>query len=307
MALLYQLIRAVIHIRQLGVRRQLKVRMFASWLMVFLLKRYDATSRKCRLIGFEVNFCTYRMLAFLFNEIFIEQEYCFASDNARPYIIDCGSNIGMSILYFKLMYPQATILAFEPGEEAFSRLEVNIRNNHLRSVTLHKTALSSREGTLELYYDPDDPGCGIVSTRPDRLPRNSRTVQASRLSRYIDREVDLLKMDVEGAELEIIEELSNARKLHCIKQMVIEYHHHIPAKCDVLSQMLRLLENAGFGYQLGSHLKRPFQPERYQNVRIYAYQKQAIQEDTALGDCCSAHTTGSLARSDMSEISSACK
>ncbi|HKZ65867.1 MAG TPA: hypothetical protein VJ111_05915, partial [Chitinophagaceae bacterium] len=56
------------------------------------------------------------------NEMFKEKVYKFTSSKKNPYIIDCGSNIGMSILYFKSLYPEARILGFEADPYIFSFL-----------------------------------------------------------------------------------------------------------------------------------------------------------------------------------------
>jgi FkbM family methyltransferase len=269
---IYSLLKALLRIARLGVSRARKTRILASWFKVFVLKRYDSGQGMANLAGFKVSFCTYNALSFLFNEIFLEQEYFFVTENKTPYIVDCGSNIGLSVIYFKMMYPGSTILAFEPSEEAYACLEANVRNNRLDFVTLNKLALSNREGTIDFYCDPDDVGSPLMSTKQARLPKQKRTVQAALLSRYIDREVDFLKMDVEGAELEIMEELSRAGKLHYARQMVIEYHHHVARDSDVFSRLLRLLEEAGFGYQIGGYLGRPLRGRQVQDILVYAYQ-----------------------------------
>ncbi len=60
------------------------------------------------------------------NEIFVEEVYRFQSDTNTPLIIDCGSNIGLSIIYFKRLFPEAKIIGFEPDNEIFKILENNI-------------------------------------------------------------------------------------------------------------------------------------------------------------------------------------
>jgi len=57
--------------------------------------------------------------------------------------------------------------------------------------------------------------------------------------------------------------------------MAIEYHHHIVKDEDMLSVLLSTLEHAGFGYQLGGALPRPFERNQFQDVLIYAYRKTA--------------------------------
>src|SRR5438067_450203 len=70
----------------------------------------------------------------LWNEIFRVNQYVFSSKTDTPFIIDCGSHIGMSVLYFKRRCPQAQIIAFEPNPQTFQILERNIRQNHLQDV-----------------------------------------------------------------------------------------------------------------------------------------------------------------------------
>ena len=55
--------------------------------------------------------------------------------------------------------------------------------------------------------------------------------------------------------------------------MVIEYHHHIEPKEDNLSVILKILEDNGFGYQMISLTQRFPARETFQDILIYAYQK----------------------------------
>lgn len=246
-----------------------------TYFRVFLMHDYDSKKRIANIMGFKINFCTYNDLLYLFNEIFINQEYFFITKNKTPYIIDCGSNIGMSILYFKTLYPEASILAFEPNQEAFSCLENNVLKNSINKVLFYKKALSNKEGEIDFYYDQDILGSIVSSTKQERMPKQKMVVETSKLSSYINREVDFLKMDIEGAETEVIEELINMGKLNYVKQIVIEYHHHIVKDSDIFSKMLQLLENAGFGYQLESSIRRPLTSSEFQDIVIYAYNKNA--------------------------------
>lgn len=60
------------------------------------------------------------------NELFLDEVYRFNSNNNNPKIIDCGSNIGLSIIFFKRMYPNSEIIAFEPDNEIFNILKYNL-------------------------------------------------------------------------------------------------------------------------------------------------------------------------------------
>lgn len=272
---IYNLIATLLKVHRLGIDKRFKSKIRETWLKVFFLNRYDSQNRSANIVGFEVKFLDYETLSYLYREIFLDNEYYFSAENDNPYIIDCGSNIGMSIFYFKMLYPKSRILAFEPGEEPFLCLEENVKNNNLlNSVKVHKAALSNREGTVDLYYDPDNLGSLVMSTKQERMPKQRQSVEATLLSKRISEEVDFLKIDIEGAELEVIEELSNAGKLRHVKQMAIEYHHHIMRESDVFSRMLSVLEDAGFGYQIGSHLGRPLKRKQFQDILVYAYRKK---------------------------------
>ncbi len=274
MTKLADLFRSIRRLERSGLSNDMRRRILATYIRLSFLQKGDPINNIADVLGYKIKFCTFFGLSYLFEEIFISNEYHIVNLPKNAYIIDCGSNIGMSVLYFKILYPSSTVLAFEPDKDAFSCLEENIRVNNLQYTAPFNIALTDIEGPIDFFYDKDHPGFLRMSVKQDRMPKDKTTVRSSPLSHYIDKNVDLLKMDIEGSEQEVIQELSNSGKLHFVKQMIIEYHHHIAIDYDTLSVMLRQLENAGFGYQLQSSLMRPLQPKQFQDILIYAYQKQ---------------------------------
>jgi hypothetical protein len=105
------------------------------------------------------------------------------------------------------------------------------------------------------------------------MPKQRKEVKSTKLSHFINENVRFLKLDVEGSETEVIEELKKADKLRYIDQMVIEYHHHIYKNEDSLSRILLTLEDSNFGYQFDCQCSRPWKKNKYQDVLIYAYRK----------------------------------
>lgn len=258
----------------LAMGRNLRNRILSTWFKVFVLKKYDLKSRSADILGFKVKFFGFKQLSVLFNEIFISNEYYFKTEKENPYIIDCGSNIGMAVIYFKTLYPRSRIVAFEPGEEAFSCLEENVSNNSLEFIELNNAAVSGEEGEVNFFFDGENLGSLTMSTKEERMPKQKRIVKSVLLSKIINEEVDFLKMDIEGAELEVIEELSREKKLGFIKQMVIEYHHHISKTTDEFSRILKYLEDGGFGYHIESPVvPRPLARGQFQDILICAYKK----------------------------------
>lgn len=72
----------------------------------------------------------------LFRDIFIRKDYYFETKSSSPYIIDGGGNIGMSVLFFKYLYPSSRIAVFEPSPSIFEVLKKNIEINKLQGVAL---------------------------------------------------------------------------------------------------------------------------------------------------------------------------
>jgi FkbM family methyltransferase len=207
-------------------------------------------------------------IRFLFNEIFIDQQYFFPADSARPLVIDCGSHIGMSILYFKALYPDAEVIGFEPAPDTFRLLSENIRQNGLKNVVLHNKAVGNSEGKMKFYGDDSLTASLLESRSAGRVTE----VDVVKLSRYIDRPVSFLKLDIEGAESLVLEDLDAASKLRMVKYIAIEYHHHVESDVDDLSGFLKILEDNNFGYQMDT-THEPCKIKSFQDIMIFAYRK----------------------------------
>lgn len=224
------------------------------------------------LAGVKVRYCNFENFVYLFREIFLGGEYFFNTDSVKPYILDCGGNIGMALLYFKARWPGAEVTCFEPDDCAFACLEENAALNRLGGVRLIKKAVSGRDGAINFWRASDKQGA-LGNTIVENPEKTRVSIESTRLSAYVDRRVDFLKLDVEGAELEVLRELSEAGKLGLIDQLYIEYHLHMAGEADDLSKLLGLLEKAGFGYQLGGELARPLAGPQFQGLGVYAYNK----------------------------------
>jgi len=225
-------------------------------------------------LGYRFNFLTFKTFKYFIKKIFLKEEYFFASQKKRPFIVDCGSNIGASILYFKKLYPKAFVIGFEPFEQAFNVLRQNINNNGLQDVTVYNMALADSDDKQKLFIDPSNPGSLKVSLLKERINGEPIPIQTTVLSKFITQTVDFLKIDIEGAELAVLTELNKSKKLSMVEKMAIEYHHHIDKNIDCLSHMLSILEQNNFGY----HLHCPFtnsllKEVQFQDIMIYAYKK----------------------------------
>lgn len=68
---------------------------------------------KIKFDGFKFEIADNLSFLFQYKEIFVDEYYKFKSDNESPVIYDCGSNVGTSCAYFKMIYPNSKIKAFE--------------------------------------------------------------------------------------------------------------------------------------------------------------------------------------------------
>lgn len=172
--------------------------------------------------------------ATVFGKIFIEREYEMEvlDPDAVETVIDAGANIGLSALYFSMRYPNARIVAVEAQRGNMELLRRNTRQCP-RIMTVH-AALWSEEGELRLH----DPGAGDwgfrVSNEQKTLELASEQVRAVTIP-WLMREyrmegVDLLKMDIEGAERDVLQ--SGACWMSNVGCIAAELHERIQPGCE---------------------------------------------------------------------------
>lgn len=196
------------------------------------------------------------------SEIFGEECYSIKLENDQPYIIDIGAYIGLSVIYFKSIYPNSKILAFEPNPYAREILEENIFINNLANIDVLPYAITDETNRKPFYIDTSannwqSTGSFSKSSWNNELVNNTEVnVETRKLSTFLnDTVVDLLKIDVEGAELKILNECKNF--LGSVKAIILEYH---PGQKNSLKKILALLKNNGFKisfFQEGKEIKIP--------------------------------------------------
>jgi len=240
---------------------------FSRWLT--LCRLYASPSGK--VLNFDVEYLRKESMRYLYDEIFAREEYLFESSTPKPVILDCGANIGMATLFFKWLYPESTIVSFEADPTTFAVLQRNIQRNHLEDVTAHNVALWNEDGHIPFFVREDEPGALLMSTMAARTAGREINVEAKKLSSFINGRIDLLKLDVEGAEVKVICDLVQSGKIEAVQQMIIEYHHHIAHETPCLGDFLAMLERKGWNYQLSSWFFPTSARDVFQDIQIYAY------------------------------------
>ena len=209
------------------------------------------------------------------DEILVDQIYKFKTSSPKPYIIDCGANIGLSLYYFKKLYPNSEILAFEPDEEIFEILKKNVGVfPNSDDIVLEKKAAWIENTQLTFFSEGALAGSLVVDFGKTN---NSIKIEAIDLKEYLKREVDFLKIDIEGAENVLIFDLRG--KLGNVKNVFLEYHGII-GETQNLGEILNLLKEEGFEYYIrlaNETIEYPFfDPNTHgfnQQLNILCYRK----------------------------------
>jgi FkbM family methyltransferase len=233
----------------------------------------DVTSVDIPLLGANLVAPRLHHLRYLVNEIFIEGTYDVGVLPDRPVIVDCGANIGIATFYFVHRYSPRQLVAIEPDPTAYGFLTRNVSRNAWNAVELLNVAASDSDGQLEFFFDPGQAASLTMSGIRERMPVACEVVQCRRLSSLMPSHVDLLKLDVEGMEWQVLRDLTETGAISAVDRMAIEYHHHLPASTDRLSEFLAILENAGFGYRLEASRNPADSGPEYQDIMLYAHRK----------------------------------
>jgi FkbM family methyltransferase len=191
---------------------------------------------------------------FIKKEIFDQQIYKFNCATGTPYIIDCGANIGLSIIYFKQLFPKAEVIGFEPDDTIFNVLQHNVEVFNLSNVTLIKKACWNKETTLQFYSEGADGG----RAAKDFDANNLIEVQTTRLRNYLNRKVDFLKIDIEGAENEVLHDIEDL--LVNVDRIFVEFHSFVGQE-QMLPEILDILKKGGFRFNIhhiGVYSSNPF-------------------------------------------------
>lgn len=154
-------------------------------------------------------------------EIFLDEEYACKTDAPPKVIFDLGSNVGASVIYFKLKYPEARVYAFEPDPRNIEKLKRNLEQ--LSGVSVLQYAIGKESGKRAFFAHPDS---GISSSLHARVPgQGSLEVEGKTLDAVMEEcvvsEIDILKFDIEGAEYEAFK---NFKNILAVKHFIGELH-----------------------------------------------------------------------------------
>lgn len=192
----------------------------------------------------------------VFNQVFIAEEYkpliLLASlNNVKVHtVVDLGANIGLTSIFLSTKYPNSKVYALEPHLGNYEMLRENISINALENIKTLRLALWHEAGDVTLANDFAD-----QREWANRISDTSSgtSVPANTLDFICKREkiekIDVLKIDIEGAEVAILKKDSTIRRLlkDQVKIIAIELHGSLEERHFVISILLESFKCYFFG------------------------------------------------------------
>lgn len=175
-------------------------------------------------------------------EIFGENCYYLELDKDDPVIVDAGAHIGMTVLYFKMLFPNARIIAFEPIAANFELLNRNVRENQLDNVELYQSVVAPKGGMLRIHEPIGEgawkSGAGIIPKGWKGIQDNREIkVEAVGIQEILQEKIDIFKMDVEGMEYEIIR--NAGASISNVKNWLMEVHPRKDHRREEIEKILK--------------------------------------------------------------------
>ncbi len=174
-----------------------------------------------------------------FKKIFLDKEYDVNLDFKPTYILDAGAYIGLSPLYFSRKYPEAKIVCIEPSEANYKLL---MQNAQMPNIVCIKGAVWSKSGNLELVDAQKHNGNEVIES-------DSGSIKSYSIEDIMEihgmPHIDILKIDVEGAELEIFSK-GFENWLPKTRVIMIELHDRKKPGCSTVFHSV--MDRYGFTY-----------------------------------------------------------
>lgn len=216
---------------------------------------------------------SWKIAKFLTREIYVELPYLTSLRRAKV-IVDVGANCGFATLFFKATYPEASIVAIEPQKREADYCRTAVALNQLDGVRVINAAVGREAGQAVLSIVEDNSVLSSFCTERAGSAQQQKT-EVIRLSSLLPTEpVDLLKMDIEGAEGEVLQELAERGALSPdrIKNLVLEVHRFPASTGDALTGILTLLADQGYAYSISA---KPNADSHHQDVLVYCSARAA--------------------------------
>jgi FkbM family methyltransferase len=170
-----------------------------------------------------------------FEQLFLRHEYSFDVNASPRTIVDAGANIGLSSIYFSNRFPQSKIIAIEPEERNFEMLTRNTLPYD--NIIAIRGALWHENKSIHLV-DPGLGEWGFMTQAHDAVEERFGAILQEVRGMTVDtvmneqgiEHIDILKMDIEGAEQEVFSDPSSW--LGRVDALIVELHERMKPGCN---------------------------------------------------------------------------
>ncbi|MCX6740215.1 MAG: FkbM family methyltransferase [Candidatus Parcubacteria bacterium] len=188
--------------------------------------------------------------ASVFAEIFELREYRSAESiikSAHFPIIDAGAHAGFFVLYCRALNAKIKIYALEPETENAQFLAKHLKSNRIHDVKIFQQALAGKSVIREFFVSEDTHNHSLIKPvkYKEKISVNSESLSEFLTNHKLDR-VSLLKLDIEGAEYEVLENLAQ-KDWPKLGNILLEYHD-LPEKNH--QQLAELIRRNGFSLEI---------------------------------------------------------
>jgi len=230
----------------------------AAWHRADRLTRTTArfTPGVIRMLDYELEYADLLSLCPQWLDIFVHGSLAFQPASPAPRILDCGSNVGLASLFFRRRYPGARITAYEADPALCAMTKRNLERNGAAGVDVVHAALWTAGGHVTFRAEGSD--SGMIDGLSGAVPGEAVTVPSLRLREVLERErVDLLKLDIEGAEGAVLADCEPV--LDRVNALVMDLHEFDPADRQA-PRVFELLTRCGFVYAVDEFVPLPGRP-----------------------------------------------
>jgi FkbM family methyltransferase len=169
----------------------------------------------------------------ILKEIFLNQIYTFTNSVDQKLknsaedvvIIDIGANIGITVAYFKNKYPSVKLIAIEASPINYQQLVRNIEVNNFQNISTFNYFISNENKLIQFYHDSSKPGGSFGEDYRNKGLDNLEKfdVKTKKLNDVISGFKNIvIKIDVEGAEYEILKHLATSKDISEVLEITVE-------------------------------------------------------------------------------------
>ncbi|MDC1037987.1 FkbM family methyltransferase [Candidatus Marinimicrobia bacterium] len=232
---------------------------YSKWKIFRLLSNYDQFYAGEQYnynfrVGFNISVNDGLSASHIFSEIFINECYPIKKSNKKRLIIDVGANVGFFTFYALMKSPNVDIISIEADPKNYNVLKKNISTNNLDDqVQLLNNAVCSKKGEIIFHSSLENSGWSSLYKTRGAVESESINICAITVSEILStfkvNTVDILKIDIEGAEYDAL--LNDSfLEFYEVKKLFIEVDLNPRDNRFSLEELIQYLEKYYFDIKI---------------------------------------------------------